>query len=85
MITLNTTKNPTASLSLYRIHFSRNHGELFVTALFLGLKKIESDDKAKHDIFYSHSKAETELLMKVALMTYLNQSVLQLYQAYKHF
>ena len=33
-------------------------GIKFVTTLFLELKKIESDDKRKHDTFYSNSKAE---------------------------
>ena len=33
-------------------------GFKFVTTLVLVLKEIESQDKAKYDIFYSHSKAE---------------------------
>ena len=31
----------------------------FVARLVLELKKIENDDKTKHEIFYSNSKAET--------------------------
>ena len=31
----------------------------FVTTLVSVFKKIEREDKAKYDIFYSHSKAET--------------------------
>ena len=34
-------------------------GFKFVTILVLELKKIESEDKIKYDIFYSRSKAET--------------------------
>ena len=34
-------------------------GFKFVTILVLVLKKIESNDNTKYDIFYSHSKAET--------------------------
>ena len=34
-------------------------GFKFVTTLALRLKKRESDDKTKHDIFYSHLKRET--------------------------
>ena len=30
-----------------------------MTTLVLAFKKIECDDKAKHDTFYSHSKTET--------------------------
>ena len=53
----------------------------FVTTVLLVLKKIESEDKTKYDTFYSCFK---QILMKLTLMTYLNQSILQLYQAYKH-
>ena len=30
-----------------------------MTTTVLAYKKIQSEDKAKHDTFYSHSKAET--------------------------
>ena len=30
-----------------------------MTTLVLAFKKIECDDKTKHDTFYSHSKTET--------------------------
>ena len=53
----------------------------FVITVLLVLKKIESEDKTKYDTFYSCFK---QILMKLTLMTYLNQSILQLYQAYKH-
>ena len=53
----------------------------FVTTVLLVLKKIESEDKTKYDTFYSFFK---QILMKLTLMTYLNQSILQLYQVYKH-
>ena len=52
-----------------------------MTTVLLVLKKIESEDKTKYDTFYSCFK---QILMKLTLMTYLNQSILQLYQAYKH-
>ena len=55
--------------------FSECQGFKFVTTLVLELKKIESDDKTKYDIFYSNSK-QKQLLMKVTFVTYLNQSIL---------
>ena len=45
---------------------------------------MQSKDKAKYEIFHSHSK--TKLSMKVTLMImYLNQSMLQLHQTCKTF
>ena len=38
---------------------SESIGFNFVTTLVLVLKKIESEDKTKYDLFYSHSKVET--------------------------
>ena len=55
----------------------------FLTTLVLVFKKIESEDNTKYDIFYSNSKADI-LSMKVTLMMYFNQSMLQLYQTYKN-
>ena len=52
----------------------------FVTTLVLVFKNLEVDDKTKYDTFYSNSKAEKYLSMKVTLVMYLNQYILQLYQ-----
>ena len=52
-------------------------GFKFVTTLALVFKKIESEDKTKHDNFYSSSKAET-VTNKVTLAMCFNQSMLQL-------
>ena len=49
----------------------------------LEFKKIESDDETKYSTFYSSSKAET-IIMRVILIMYLNQSIVQLYQTYKN-
>ena len=38
---------------------SELRGFKFVTTLVLVLKKTESEDKTKYDLFYSHSKVET--------------------------
>ena len=58
-------------------------GFKFVTTLVLVFKKIESDEKTKHDTFIQSQK-QKQLPMKVILMMYLNQSILQLYQTYKN-
>ena len=56
-------------------------GFKFVTTCVLEFKKIEIDDKAKYG-----KKRQEQLLMKMTLMIYLNQSIiLQLYQTYKNF
>ena len=52
-------------------------GFTFVATLVLVFTKIESEDKAKYDNFYSSSKAEI-IIMKVTLKMCLNQSILQL-------
>ena len=50
----------------------------FVVTLVL-FKKIEIYDETKYDTFDSHSKAkQKQLLMKVTLMMYLNQSIVHL-------
>ena len=53
------------------------NGFTFVATLVLVFTKIESEDKAKYDNFYSSSKAEI-IIMKVTLKMCLNQSILQL-------
>ena len=50
----------------------------FVTRLVLEFRTIESNDEAKYSIFYLNSKTKI-ILMKVILMMYLNQFILQLY------
>ena len=50
----------------------------FVTTIVLEFKKIERDDQAKYETFFSNTKAETTMMM------YLNQSILQLYKTYKN-
>ena len=50
-----------------------------VTTLVLEFKKMESDDKTIYSTFYSNSK-QKQFLMKVTLMTYLNQCILPLCQ-----
>ena len=55
----------------------------FVTTLAIVFKKIESDDKTKQGLFIQHQK-QKQLLKKVTLMMYLNQSILPLYQKYKN-
>ena len=58
-------------------------GFKFVTALVLEFKKIENDNKTNLTLFI-HIQNQKELLMKLTLMMYLNQSILQLYQTYKN-
>ena len=59
-------------------------GELkFETKLVLEFKKIEGDDATRFNTFYSISK-QKQLLMKVILMMYLNQSIVRIYQTYKN-
>ena len=48
----------------------------FVTALGFKFEKIESDNKTIYRIFYSNSLKQ--LLMRVLLMMYLNQSKVEL-------
>ena len=55
----------------------------FVAALVLEFRKIKRVEKTKYDILYLNSK-QKQLLMKVTLTMFLNQSVLQLYQSYKN-
>ena len=55
----------------------------FVTRLVLEFRNIESNDEAKYSIFYLNSKTRI-ILMKVILMMYLNQFILQLYQISKN-
>ena len=54
-----------------------------MTTLVLEFKKIESDDKARYDTCYLHSKAET-IINESDIDDALNQSILQLYQTYKN-
>ena len=61
---------------------SQLKGFKLVTTLVLEFKKIESDDKIKYDTFIQNQK-QNQLLMKVTLMMYLNQSILHIYQTYK--
>ena len=61
---------------------SESRGLKFVTTLVLVFKKIEREDKTKYDTFYLNS--QKQLSKKVILMMYLNQCILQLYQAYKN-
>ena len=49
----------------------------FVTTLVLVFKKIESEDKTKHDNFIKAEKLN-QLSMKVTLMMFFSQSILQL-------
>ena len=58
-------------------------GSKFVTTLVLEFKKIQSDDKTLYSKFYSNSK-QKQLLMKVTLMMYSNESIVLLYQTYKN-
>ena len=44
--------------------------------------KIESDDKTKYDTFFQ-SQNQKQLSMKVTVMIYLKQSILQLYETHK--
>ena len=46
-----------------------------MTALDLVFKKIESEDKPKYDIFFSHLKKKKKS-MTVTLMMYLNKSTI---------
>ena len=62
---------------------SELRGFKFVTTLVLESKKIESNDESKYSTFYSNSK-QKELLMKVILMRYLDQFILQLCQTCKN-
>ena len=55
-----------------------------MTTLVLESKKIEIDEKQNMTLFI-HTQKQKQLLMKVTLMMYLNQSILRLYQTFKHF
>ena len=58
-------------------------GFKFVTTLVLVFKKIESEDKAKHDTFYSSSKAE--IIINKSDIDDLFQSIYTtVYQIYKN-
>ena len=59
-------------------------GFKFVTTLVLVLvfKKIESEDKAKYDTFYSSSKPE--IIINESDIDDVFESILQLYQTYKN-
>ena len=48
-----------------------------MTTLVLVFKKIESEDKTKHDNFIKAEKLN-QLSMKVTLMMFFSQSILQL-------
>ena len=61
-----------------------SRGYKFVTTLVLESKKIEIDEKQNMTLFI-HTQKQKQLLMKVTLMMYLNQSILRLYQTSKHF
>ena len=54
------------------------------TKLVLVLKKKESEDKTKYDMFYWHSNVETIINGSDIMIMYLSQSILQLYQRYKN-
>ena len=54
------------------------------TKLVLVLKKKESEDKTKYDMFYWHSNFETIINGSDIMIIYLSQSILQLYQTYKN-
>ena len=61
---------------------SKWRGFKFMTTLVLVLKKIESEDKTKYDIFYSSSKIE--LIINENDIDDVFQSIyLQLHQIYK--
>ena len=59
-------------------------GFKFVTTLVLVFKKVESKDKRKYDNFYSTQK-QKYLSIKITLMMYFNQSLLQLWKTYEIF
>ena len=54
------------------------------TRRVLVLKKKESEDETKYDIFYWHSNVETIINGNDIMIIYLSQSILQLYQTYKN-
>ena len=54
-----------------------------MTTLVLEFKKIELDDKIKYAQFIQTQK-QKQLLIKVTLMMYLNQSILQSILYYKN-
>ena len=58
-------------------------GFKFVTTLLLHFMKIKGDYETKYSTFYLNSKAGT-VLIKIILITYLNQFVLRLYQTPKN-
>ena len=47
------------------------------------LKKIEGEDK-KNMAHFIHTQNQKQLSMKVTLMIYLKESIIQLYQGYKN-
>ena len=49
-----------------------------MTTIALVFTKIKSDSKTKYDIFI-HTQKQKHLLMKVTLVIYLNQPILQLH------
>ena len=51
--------NKSANKNKLKKILTKLRGFKFVTTLVLVLKKTESEDKAKYDTFYLHSKAET--------------------------
>ena len=53
-----------------------------MATIVLDFKNIENDDETAYDTF-NYSQKLKQLLMKVILMIYLNESILQLYQTYK--
>ena len=55
-----------------------------MTTLFLVIKNVESEDKAKHDTFYSNSEAETIINERDIDDVSKIQSILQLYQSHKN-
>ena len=59
-------------------------GFKLVTAVVLVYKKTESDDK-KNMTPFIRSQKQKQILVKVTLMIYLNQSILLLYKTNKHF
>ena len=54
-----------------------------MTTLVLEFKKIEVMIKQNITLFIQIQK-QKQLLMKITLMMYMNQSILQLYQTYKN-
>ena len=56
-----------------------------MTTLVLEFTKIESVHKTKYVTPFIETQMKKQLLMKVILMMYLNQSIIPLYQTYKQF